>query len=527
MVAEQRQALAVGSSTAKSLVTVAGQQAPLLNYHLLRYHKGQIDLTRIGTMLAPAKVLAASLENATGRLDSVRSPWLVGPVRASLVTFDQKLDQAEASARLAITAIPVLPGLLGADGPQHYFVAFVSPSEARGLDGIIGAYGELTASDGHISLVASGPDQSLDSALPSDGGALTGLSEYLARYGGFDPGRYFQDVTFSPDFPTVANVIAQLYPQAGGEHIDGVLMIDPYALARLLSITGPVKVPGLPEPLSSANAADVLLKDQYLSEAVTNAANQATRHDFLQNALHVTFQRLVNGTLPAPKALARALDPAVRAGRIALWSANRADLPLIDALHLGDAFPQADGEDLVSVSAQNAGANKIDAYLHQSIVDRVLENPTTGAVSATVTVSLRNDAPSSGLPPIVIDSPSAPGTPTGANYDWLSIYTPFTLRGISTEGAISPVSSGRELGVKVYSGWVLVPPQSTLTVAFSLSGSVFPGPAYELHVRLQPSVNPVKFQARVSSTDGHGARGPEMTWIAGTGVDQVHVFATG
>ena len=48
-------------------------------------------------------------------------------------------------------AIPLVPDMLGAKGPQHYFLAFVSPSESRGLDGIVAAYGELTAVHGNRS----------------------------------------------------------------------------------------------------------------------------------------------------------------------------------------------------------------------------------------------------------------------------------------------------------------------------------------------------------------------------------------
>ena len=52
-------------------------------------------------------------------------------------------------------------------------------------------------------------------------------------------------MSYAPDLPTVADVIQQLYPQAGGDHIDGVLALDPYGLAALIGMTGPIKVPGL------------------------------------------------------------------------------------------------------------------------------------------------------------------------------------------------------------------------------------------------------------------------------------------
>ena len=320
----------------------------------------------------------------------------------------------------------------------------------------------------------------------------------------------------------MARVISELYPQAGGDQLDGVLAVDPYGLAPLLSITGPISVPGLPQPLTAKNAPSILLKGQYLT--ATNAASQAARHDLLQEALHLTFQRLTNGSLPAPRVLSRVLEPAVLAGRIALWSAHSNDDPLVQALHLDDAFPKANGGDLVAVSAQNAGANKIDAYLHQSTLDHVLFNPSTGAIKATVAVSLHNDAPAAGLPPIVIDSPDAPGTPPGANYVWLSVYSPLAVTHVTLDGSSATLAVGRELGVNVYSLWVLVRSKATATLTLSLAGTTRPGSTYALHLRQQPSANPVTFQATVTSTDGHGSRGSPMTWTAGPDVVQTHVF---
>ena len=54
----------------------------------------------------------------------------------------------------------------------------------------------------------------------------------------------------SPDLPDVAQVIRELYsgayPDMGGDHIDGVLVVDPSGLAALLNFTGPIQVTARP-----------------------------------------------------------------------------------------------------------------------------------------------------------------------------------------------------------------------------------------------------------------------------------------
>jgi hypothetical protein len=521
LVAQQRQALAAGAATARDLVAVAARQAPSFDYQEVNYHKGQVDLGRISAMLGPAKVLDGSLSRATARLENLRSPWLIGPIQSELRNLDTKLGRAKSSTDLAVKAIPLVPDMLGAEQPRHYFLAFVSPSESRGLDGIVAAYGELTAVNGHISLTASGPVESLDAALPSGGGSLTGLADFKSRYGQFDPGQHFQDAPYSPDFPTVAEVLSQLYPQSGGDRLDGVLMVDPFGLAPLLSITGPVAVPGLSQPLTSQNAPAILLKSQYLRGLAQN-----TRHDLLQFALHSTFQELVNGSLPGPRVLSRKLEPAVLNGRIAFWSAHPNDAPLLQALHLEGAFPKANGGDLLAVTTQNVGANKIDAYLHTSITDHVMFDPNTGAERSVVAVTLTNDAPAAGLPPLVIDSPADPALAPGTNETWLSVYSPLAFGKVTIDGTPGTMSSTRELGVWAYSTYVDVAPGSSVTVRVDLLGQVTTGSTLRIAVRLQPSANPVRAQVVVTSAgpSSLAANSTPPVWDLNTDVIQERIF---
>src|SRR5262249_29776607 len=161
----------------------------------------------------------------------------IGQLRTDLAKAGRESD-------LAALAVKDAPALLGADGTRHYFVAFMTPAETRGLGGFIGAYGELTADRGRIALTRSGQATHLV-GNPSLSLHLTGPADYLARYGAFKPQDHFEDLTYSPDFPSVERVIAELYPEVGGDHIDGVLVLDPYALEALLKFTGPVSVAGL------------------------------------------------------------------------------------------------------------------------------------------------------------------------------------------------------------------------------------------------------------------------------------------
>src|SRR5690606_16682749 len=96
-----------------------------------------------------------------------------------------------------------------------------------------------------------------------DGEVDPRVRDYLDRYHSLGGWTAVQDITASPDLPTVAAALRQLYPQVGGEELDGVLLVDPYALAALMRYSGPVEIDGVPEPIDEHNAVDFLLREQY------------------------------------------------------------------------------------------------------------------------------------------------------------------------------------------------------------------------------------------------------------------------
>ena len=520
VVAQQRQALAQATAVAGNVTSVAEHEAAGIHLGQITYQHGRINLAKLGAVGRSLQTVDGHLANAERHLAALKSSWLVSPVQSRLGILDTEVVKAKSSADLAVEVLGAVPSLLGDHGTRHYFVAFMTPAESRGLGGFIGAYGELTADRGRITLSRSGDISQLN-RVPTGSRHITGPPDYLARYGGFHPQDYFQNLTFSPDMPTVTQVVAQMYPQSGGDHIDGMLALDPAALGSLLEFTGPLDVPGLGE-LTAANAADVLLKGQYA--AFPAGKEQGARHDYLQDALRQAFAKLSSGTLPAPQSLAEVLDADVRQGRLLLWSLHPADQPMLRRVGLAGAFPSPRGGDLLAMTTQNAANNKIDAYLQRSLTDHVTYDPATGRVDSTVTVALHNEAPRSGLSRDVIGSFPGSGLAPGTNLTWFSLYSALRLTGARNGTSPLPMVATPELGVRTYSAYVAVPAGATVMLTFELQGDTEPGPDYRLALNTQPLVLADHDQIDVSGAAGWsptGARG----WIPGTDARQRHVFA--
>jgi hypothetical protein len=519
VVAQQGRVLARSTSVAGNVTGAVAADADRSGTDTLAYTGGGIDLTKVAALAGPLKVIDTRLGVAAHQLASVRSGWVLGPLQSRFKILDGDITKAHFGTQIASQVIGAAPSLFGGEGPRHYFVAFMTPAESRGLGGFIGAYGELTADQGRITLTRSGDISDLN-RVPDGVRTLTGLPDYLARYGSFGPQNRFQDLTYAPDLPTVAQVIAQLYPQSSGDQIDGVLALDPQALAALLHFTGPVTIPDI-GVVDASNAADVLLKGQYAT--IPAPSGQTARHDYLQDALGVAFGQLTSGSLPGPQTLSATLDPVVRQGRLQFWSLHPGDQGVLRRLGLDGAFPSAAGKDLLAVTTQNAANNKLDAYLQRSIDDHVGYDPGNGRVGATVKISLHNGAPAAGLAPDVSGSYAGSGLPPGTNGTWLSVYSPLALTLATADGKPLPMTSTPEFGVHAYSAYLNIPPGGTVNLVMGLRGRVTPGRDYRLTLHQQPLVLPDRVTVQVSGPNPAGTG----TWKPGPAANQARSFAFG
>jgi hypothetical protein len=294
------------------------------------------------------------------------------------------------------------------------------------------------------------------------------------------------NVNLSPDFPTDAGVMAELYPQSGGAPIDGVIAVDPAGLAALLHLVGPVQVDAWPEPITSANALKILLFDQY-ERYTTNDVVQ--RVDFLGQVAQVAWGRLTGGALPSVPELMATFGPAVRDKHFMLWASRPDEQRLFEDLGAaGKVAPPVD--DFIGLVTQNAGGNKIDYFLRREVDYRAEVDPGSGEVRASVKITLHNDAPASGLGPSLIGNEVIPSLPNGTNRLYLSFYTPWELAGARLDGSPVELERADELGRRVYSTGVVIPPKSTATVELTLSGERPEGGPYRLDVYRQPVVAP-------------------------------------
>lgn len=490
VVGQQVTAVRDVADVGQNLAVSAGTAASQADYRGLRTDNGTIDTARVQAMQGPVQASVDSIRHAQRVIQEVQSPWLVSPVRSKLDELARKLDDTAPTAETAAQALEVAPHLLGATSPQRYLLLFANPAESREAGGFIGTYGVITATNGklHLEFTASTEEQNIpDGGQPRPFVPPPGWDE---RYGVYNVGLFPGNVSASPDLPTDAAVARQIFGQLPGVGaVDGVLYADPSALASLLSLTGPVPVQGLSTPLDADNVVEYLLYGQYqLFDYQTYDQQQAAiqqRRNVLGEVTSSVFDALTTRQLPSMQAMVDTLGPAVSGGHLRLVSFDDQARALFDRTGLSGAWSTPPGSDYVSLRSVNLAANKLDWFLQRLVGVDVRYDQRTGAVSSTITVTLKNDAPVQGLPAYVagVDNP---GQPRGTNHDALSLYTPLKLTGLTVDGAPAGVAEATAFGGNVYTVPLQIPPGGSRTLVFELTGSLRPGSPYRLDVLHQP-----------------------------------------
>jgi UDP-N-acetylmuramyl pentapeptide phosphotransferase/UDP-N-acetylglucosamine-1-phosphate transferase len=464
---------------------------------------GRVPLDEVRRITPKLEAGSRALSEALARIRAVDDPYLASPVRDAIDKVTRELVSAEGEARRGVAAAKLGPAILGGEGIRRYLLVVQNNAESRATGGFVGSFGLMTAQDGKVSVGELQRTAAWNDALVRAGQpAGDAPPDYHVRYDQFGPSRALQNVNLSPDFPSVAQMLMSLTPSVGLGSVDGVMAVDPFGLAALLELTGPVDVAGWPTPIDSNNAVDVTL-----SEAYKFFEQTPERAEFLGDVAQVVVDEATSGGLGRPAQVARVLGGAAHEGHLILAFTRPTEQQL--AVELGVAGRVAPvRSDAVAVTTSNSGANKIDFYLQRNVNYRVQLDPAAGGrralASGRLTVELNNEAPDQGLPQIVIGPYLPDRYQAGENRAYLSMYSPLALQAGTLDGGPLSVTPGRERGRNVYSFVANVPARSTRIVSADFAGTVEleRGGWYDLDVGHQPTVKPDRLRVSVEVPEG-------------------------
>jgi hypothetical protein len=498
VLSQHRQSAVLLASEGSEVTESISAALSAVDYDGLRVINGSIDIAAIEALQAPLTELESAMDDLQAAVEQARSPWLVDALSRRLDDLFVEVDEQRVKLANAQAAVTHAPAMLGADGPRVYFLAFTTPSEVRGMGGFMGNWAEITITDGRIEFSDFGRHNDLNAIASANGAVLSSLpDDVLQRYGSFllsdavrgDSGpTVWSNLTAPLHFPFVAQTIAELYPQSGGAELDGVFALDIAATAALMEITGPVELAD-GTTLQPADAEQFLLADQYLLE------DKDERVDLLETVANETVRQLLTSTLPSPPELGDLFGPLARQGRLVAWAERPEEQDVFERVGMTGLLPDRDGADGLAVSFNNAGGSKIDYYLRGAVDYDVSVDRATDTVSGSLTVTLRNEAPASGLPDYVIGN--LVGEPVGTSVLYMTVFTGLQVTEYTVNGEPGEFSIGTEQGYNAASTYLQMPAGGSVTIEMSLSGTIEDDVPYRLVVSNPPLVQPLEIDVSI------------------------------
>jgi hypothetical protein len=138
----------------------------------------------------------------------------------------------------AIVCVWPLAAAAGFFGERTYLLVTQDPAELQPSGGYVGAYGAVVLRFARVVSLTFGDSKDLD-----DGA-----------------NRQLDAASDSPDFPTAARAMLDVYGELTDTWPDGVIAIDPIAAGGLIDLVGPLRVEGEPQLVTRENLLGLVLK---------------------------------------------------------------------------------------------------------------------------------------------------------------------------------------------------------------------------------------------------------------------------
>ncbi|MGH8572758.1 MAG: DUF4012 domain-containing protein, partial [Gammaproteobacteria bacterium] len=204
----------------------------------------QIRLERIEEIARTIDSVRDDILGVKRELNAVDLAKLPNRVVPAIRKGLERADDTDELLADAAAGFDLLPRFLGGDGPRVYLVAMQNPAELRGTGGSILQFAVLRFDDGKPSLDKEASTvydvdknrEPIDIPLPDDAWYVANVTD-AQRFG---------NANWSPDWPLSARLTMEyaLASKPGFDRFDGVILVDPLTVQKLIPGTGTYTLSG-------------------------------------------------------------------------------------------------------------------------------------------------------------------------------------------------------------------------------------------------------------------------------------------
>lgn len=439
--------------------------------------------------LTEAKVVAADagpvFSDSVTRINSIDTSATVGPLSDVVDQVGGIVRQAAPLAESAEPIVNLVSAAMGQQGPRNYLLAFQNNAESTALGGSAASYTLMHTDNGAVSIADqanSGDFQEFVPVdVPVDQSALDLYGPYLIDH--------VNTSTSRPDFPTAASIMQAFWARDRGSNVDGVISLDPIALALMLDATGDITLTS-GDVLTSDNALALLTNGIYVR--YPDNEDQPKADAFFAEAAATIVGKVMTGDFDVA-AMIKSVSTGVEQGDIMMWSSNPDEQAALDGFKIQGKLPVTNDESTsIGVYYRDTSASKMDFYLNTATTTTsdICAAPESPTFTTTVTLTSTLTAEQSRSLPEYVASRDWGGSkfrtevfvygPVGASVAGLTVQK----EGLDTGRSVSTTDLGRP----VASFYAYLAPGQSTTVDVSFTGA--PGIYGPLDVRGTPMINP-------------------------------------
>lgn len=332
--------------------------------------------------LGPA---VAAVSQASDAVTALKGTFLIGPLAHARDDLASRLPRIKAKAVSASDGLSALMAFAGDSGPKRYLFLSQNPDEVRPTGGFIGTYGVLTADHGQLKLERYDDIFNWVGPHPQ---AVVPPAEVGPPFKYHDPPlvRTLANVNSGPDWPQAAQLAANLWKAGGEAPVDGVISFTPGFMGRILTVVGPVTIPGYDETVTSDNI-DARL--DFYTHHVT-PVDSTHRKDFVAAVAETVMQKLLDAPASQWAPIGEAMGKAFGAKQAMAWSSDPQVAHTLAARHWDGAFTPAHGDFMFNSEFEYAEKN--GRSIQRTYDHHVTLNP-DGSARITTRLTVKDPAP--------------------------------------------------------------------------------------------------------------------------------------
>lgn len=461
-----------------------------------------------GTAEDRLKLVLQTLDKVSPQLDSISADLQI--VEDELAQINENrypetikgkpvrsmIAQAKAGSRAAAgalteyrPALEQLSSIAGGGGERKkYLILFQNDNELRPTGGFLTAYSVIYIEDGKVTPDKSDDIYELDKKFTK----RLPIPDALGRYLTTEKYWNLRDMNTSPDFKLSMDQFVENYKTVKGEpqDIDGIIALDTHVLTELLTVLGPVEVPGY-GTFSAENdpTCDCPQVVHALSEIITRPTPYL-RQD-RKGILGPMMRAILTKAYGAPRQhWPQLFEIGLKniAGRHAQMYFFDADAQLaaekINAA--GRMIPPQNGEDFLGIVDANLGGAKSNLFVTYD-VKQTIAPPVNGQISKTVEITYKNSRRAdncnleAGL--LCLNSTLR---------DWSRLYLPAGAKVTEAQGFTAEPRQYEENGFNVVDGFFILEPNSQAKIRVTYTVPYADTETYKIKLWKQGGIDDIK-----------------------------------